>query len=94
MDTLKAMRSRNDAFGEGAFSRLHSDTMDGFYRYCEEHQRFRDDETNHRVHQRLRYVLLSCPDGAAPKGKTFRSLAEEAFRLIQPTSNDKRISAD
>lgn len=39
---------------------------------------------NHRVHQRLMYVLLSCQDGVPPKGKNFRALAEEAYRQIPP----------
>jgi hypothetical protein len=79
IDALQAM-----GFGENAFRRLHSDSMDGFYGYCTRVNRFVDDETNHRVHQRLTYVLLSCPDGAPPKGKSFLTLAEEAFKLIPP----------
>jgi len=67
-----------------AFMLLHSDSMDGFYHYSEGVHQFKDDETNHRVHQRLTYVLLSCPDGIPPKGKTFQTLAKEAFKLIPP----------
>jgi hypothetical protein len=81
--TIDILRAKG--FGEDAFRRLHSDTMHGFYRFSEGVHRFRDDETNHRVHQRLKYVLLSCPDGAPPKGKSFQTLAEEAYKQIPPT---------
>lgn len=30
------------------------------------------------------YVLLSCPNGAPSKGKSFQMLAEEAFKVIPP----------
>jgi hypothetical protein len=43
-----------------------------------------EDGNNHRVHQRLMYVLLSCPAGP-PQGKSFEVLADEAFRLIPPS---------
>lgn len=79
IDTLQRM-----GFDDEAFRRLHSDSMDGFYRYSKGVHRFRDDETNHRVHQRLTYVLSGCPAGTLPKGKNFQMLAEEAFRLIPP----------
>jgi hypothetical protein len=36
------------------------------------------------VHQRLAYVLLSCPDGTPPRGKSFEMLADEARHLIRP----------
>ena len=83
IDILRGM-----GFGEDAFRRLHHMTasVGNFYSYCEGHQRFRDDNNNHRVHQRLMYVLLSCENGAPPKGKSFRTLAEEAFKLIPPMS--------
>ena len=81
IDILRGMGFRDEAF-----RRLHSDSMDGFYHYSKGVHRFRDDETNHRVHQRLMYVLLSCENGAPPKGKSFRTLAEEAFKLIPPMS--------
>jgi hypothetical protein len=73
-------------FSEDAFRLLHHQHggMAEFYSYSESVQRFRDDKNNHRVHQRLMYLLLSCPDGALPKGKSFQALAEEAFRLIPP----------
>ena len=84
---MKHLRFRN-----AAFELLHRDralrpcgTMGEFISYCEGLKRlFHHDETNHRVHQRLKYVLLSCPDGAPPMGKSFQMLAEEAFRLIPP----------
>ena len=80
IDTLQRIGFDNDAF-----ELLHSDTMEGFYRYSKGVHGFRDDETNHRVHQRLMYVLLSCPDGVPPKGKSFQRLAEEAYNEIPPT---------
>lgn len=81
IDTLRAM-----GFGDEAFRRLHHQrgSIAEFYSFSEGVQRYRDDMNNHRVHQRLTYVLLSCPDGAPPKGKSFLTLAEEAFRLIPP----------
>jgi hypothetical protein len=81
MDTLRFM-----GFGEDVFRLLHHQhgSAARFYRYCESVQQFVEDGNNHRVHQRLTYVLLSCPAGALPKGKTFEALAEEAFRLISP----------
>jgi hypothetical protein len=57
-----------------------------FYRYCESVQQFVEEGSNHRVHQRLTYVLLSCPAGATPEGKSFQALAEEAFALIPPNA--------
>ena len=82
IETLKAM-----GFGEDAFVQLHHQrgSMARFFSYSEGVQRFEDDGNNHRVHQRLTYVLLSCPNGAPPKGKSFQALAEEAFMLIPPT---------
>jgi hypothetical protein len=53
---------------------------------CKSVQQFVEDGSNHRVHQRLKFVLLSCPDGAPPKGKSFQALAEEAFKLIPPVT--------
>ena len=81
IDTLRGM-----GFSQDAFRRLHHQqgSMAEFYSYSENIQRFRNDENNHRVHQRLMYVLLSCPAGALPKGKSFQTLAEEAVRLIRP----------
>ena len=43
IDTLQRM-----GFDDEEFRRLHSDSMDGFYRYSKGVHRFRDDETNHR----------------------------------------------
>ena len=82
IDTLRGME-----FSEDAFRLLHHQhgSMAEFYSYSESVQRFRDDKNNHRVHQRLMYLLLSCPDGVPPKGKSFQALAEEAFRLIPPS---------
>jgi hypothetical protein len=79
IDALEAM-----GFGEDAFRNLHhmSEKTARFYRYSERIQRFEEDGNNHRVHQRLMYVLLSCPDGAPPSGKSFQRLAEEAYRQI------------
>jgi hypothetical protein len=73
-------------FDRNAFPKLHhlADSMDGFYRYCGTIKEFRRDDNNHRVHQRLRYVLLSCRNRKPPDGKSFQSLALEAFRLIPP----------
>lgn len=73
-------------FGDDAFRKLHhlNDSVAGFYSYSKGRKRFEEDGNNHRVHQRLMYVLLSCPDGAPPKGKSFQGLAEEAFKEIPP----------
>src|ERR1017187_3338667 len=77
MDTLRGM-----GFGDEAFRRLHRQkrSMAEFYKFSECVQRYRDDKNNHRVHQRLMCVLLSCPDGTPPQGESFQMLAEEAFR--------------
>ena len=83
IDTLQNM-----GFSEDAFRRLHhqSGSVVRFYSYSKGRTRFQDDGNNHRVHQRLMYVLLSCFDGAPPKGKNFQTLAEEAYRQIPPTT--------
>src|ERR1035438_7768235 len=75
IDTLQAM-----GFSEDAFRRLHHlhRSAAEFYRYSKSRQQFVEDGNNHRVHQRLTYIHLSCPGGAPPKGKSFESLAEEA----------------
>ena len=79
-------RLRAIGFSDDAFRLLHHQhgSLARFYSFSEGVQRYRDDQNNHRVHQRLLYVLLSCPDGAPPNGKSFQALAEEAFRLIPP----------
>lgn len=83
IDTLQAM-----GFGDEAFGQLHHqrDSIKGFCGYSEGKRQFREDGNNHRVHQRLMFVLLSCPGGVLPKGKSFQALAEEAVRLIPPLS--------
>ena len=85
LSTIASLRAIG--FGDAAFSMLHHQhgSRAVFYGYCENHQRFVEDGNNHRVHQRLKYVDSSCPGGAPPKGKSFESLAEEAFRLIPPS---------
>jgi hypothetical protein len=85
LDALQAL-----GFGDDAFRRLHhqKDRKSAtFRRFSEGVQRFEEDGNNHRVHQRLRYILLSCPDGTPPKGKSFQTLAEEAYQQIPPTEN-------
>src|SRR5271170_4856338 len=79
METLRFM-----GFGEDVFRLLHHQhgSAARFYHYCKSIQQFVQDGNNHRVHQRLTYVLLSCRAGAPPEGKSFPALAEEAFRLI------------
>ena len=81
IDTLRGM-----GFSEDAFRLLHHQrgSMAEFYRYSQSVQKFRDDKNNHRVHQRLLYVMLSCPNGAPPEGRSFQTLAEEAFCQIPP----------
>jgi hypothetical protein len=89
LDTIEALKSMK--FDNAAFELLHRnkklhvrDSMDGFTRYCKGRKGvFHNDATNHRVHQRLTYVLLSRQNDPS-KGKSFQSLAEEAFRLIPP----------
>lgn len=82
--TIDALRTMG--FPDDAFPALHHQhgSVTRFYSFSEGVQQYRDDENNHRVHQRLMYVLLSCPDGALPRGKSFQTLAEEAVRLIPP----------
>lgn len=84
MDALRAIGFFDD--GGDAFKQLHhqggSETR--FYSYCGGVGLFNDDDNNHRVHQRLKFIQLSCPGGAPPKGKSFHNLAEEAVRLIPP----------
>lgn len=89
-ETLDALR--RIGFGDDAFSALHHQYGSAavFYGYCEGVQRFREDDNNHRVHQRLKYVLLSCPDGASSNGKSFLSLATEAKHEIPPIVKRKR----
>lgn len=79
IDALQVM-----GFGEDAFRQLHHQHGGParFYRYSKSVQQFVEDGNNHRVHQRLLYVLLSCPDGAPPKGKSYQSLAMEAMNEI------------
>jgi hypothetical protein len=81
-NTIDALRDMG--FSDDSFPALHHQHGSSavFYSYCGGVQRFREDDNNHRVHQRLTYVLLSCPGGAPPKAKSFQTLAEEAFRLI------------
>jgi hypothetical protein len=81
INTLQAM-----GFSDDAFRRLHrqGSRMADFYGYSKTVQRFEDDKNNHRVHQRLRHVLLSCPNSTLPMGKSFLALAEDAFKLIPP----------
>lgn len=85
--TMEALR-KIGFFDDGgvAFSRLHHQHGSAmtFYKFSKGVQQYRDDRNNHRVHQRLMFVLLSCPGGALPKGESFQMLAEEAFRLIPP----------
>jgi len=54
IDTLQAM-----GFGEDAFKGLHhkNATDAQFDAYCDGVKQFVDDGNNHRVHQRLMYVL-------------------------------------
>jgi hypothetical protein len=86
-DCRRAIDSlRSIGFGEDAFRGLHHQrgSMAEFYSYTESIRQFVEDGNNHRVHQRLIFVLLSCLDGVPPKGKNFQALADEAYRLIPP----------
>jgi hypothetical protein len=71
-------------FGDTEFSLLHQwgskGSLTRFRNYCREKQWFRVDDSNHRLHQRLAFVLSRCEGGALHKGKTFASLATEAFQ--------------
>jgi len=86
MDALRVIGFFDD--GGRAFKQLHhqggSETR--FYSYCGGVGLFNDDDNNHRVHQRLKFVKLSCPDGVPPKGKSFQNLAKEAVGLIPPVA--------
>jgi hypothetical protein len=81
IDALQAM-----GFGEDAFRRLHhqSGSLARFCSYSKGVRQFERDGNNHRVHRRLMYVLLSCPDSTSPKGKNPQNLADEALRVIPP----------
>ncbi len=88
-DTIDRLRR----MGFGAeFKQLHhlSDTADGFYRYSKGISRFRGDGNNHRLHQRLMFVLLSCLDGATPTEARFHALVEEANRAFPPVPIARR----
>ena len=76
--TIIALRKLG--FCDDAFRVLHhlSDSMERFYSYSKGVTKFQNDGNNHRVHQRLMYVLLSCPGGGPPQGKSFQALAQEA----------------
>jgi hypothetical protein len=81
--TLRALK-----FGKDAFMLLHhqNGTDAQFDAYCEGVKQFVDGGNNHRVHQRLRYVLLSRLNDARSEGKDFLILAKEAFQEIPPIS--------
>jgi hypothetical protein len=81
IDALRDIGFRDDAFR--ALHHQHGSAA-RFYSYCGGVRLFEEDRNNHRVHQRLVYVLLACPGAALPKGTSFLTLAEEAFRLIPP----------
>jgi hypothetical protein len=57
-----------------------------FVNYCNEDQerRFQLDGNNHRLHQRLKYVLESCQNGKLNRSKSFAHLAEEACKEFPP----------
>ncbi len=78
--TIEKLRSMG--FSDAAFRLLHPDSMNGFYSYSTGVKRFRKDETNRRVHQRLMYVLLSYRDDALSRGRSFEALAKDARSLI------------
>jgi uncharacterized protein (TIGR02452 family) len=73
-------------FPYDAFELLHHlrDNIDSFCKYSSNIRRFEEDGNNHRVHQRLKYVLLSCPAGTRPSPERFVALAQEAWQKIPP----------
>lgn len=81
IDALRAM-----GFPDDTFPALHHQhgSVARFYSFSRGVQQYRDDQNNHRVHQRLMYVLLSCSDATPPNQRNFQTLAEEAFKLIPP----------
>src|SRR5271165_1908125 len=87
IDALRAIGFFDD--GGNAFKQLHHQggSATRFSTYSKSVEQFEEDGNNHRVHQRLMYVLLSCPGGAPPKGKSFQTLAGEAYQQIPPTVN-------
>lgn len=80
--TIDALRSLG--FDDAAFRRLHHQRggMQRFCAYAKGIRFFEEDGNNHRVHQT--YVLLACPDGAPPRGRSLWGLAEEAYCQIPP----------
>ena len=86
IDALRAIGFFDD--GGDVFKLLHHQGggMTRFSTYSKGVGQYVDDGNNHRVHQRLMYVLLSCPDGVLSEGKSFQSLADEVVRLIPPVA--------
>lgn len=88
VDCLRTIKNLQAiGFTDDAFRRLHHQCvrMGDFCRHSD-NKNFKYEGNNHRVHQRLMYVLLSCPDGAPPKGKSFQTLADEAYKLLPPSA--------
>jgi hypothetical protein len=76
---------------EDAFWRLHHwrlkarrARLEAFRGYIGEFSSYQLDGDNHRVHQRLSYVLDECHGGSYPPQRTFADLADEAFHKIPP----------
>jgi hypothetical protein len=73
---------------DDAFARLHHsrDTIRPFRQYCLKTGRFRANENNARIHERLRYVRHAYHAHGLPAGG-FYELAERAFAQIPPISS-------
>jgi hypothetical protein len=84
IDALRAIGFFDD--GGDAFKRLHHQggSVTRFSSYSRGVGQYEDDDNNHRVHQRLTYVLLSCTNGPPPKEERFLTLTKEAMKLIPP----------
>jgi hypothetical protein len=83
-DTLRIIKKlKSFGFEDEEFWLVHQwgrrGRLSAFRKHCNETQRFREDENNHRLHERLAFVLALCEAGALNRGKTFEMLAVEAF---------------
>jgi hypothetical protein len=81
IEHLKAL-----GFDDEAFRLLHhfQGSMNSFERHARIVTSFHEDGNNHRVRNRLEFVLGSCTNGLPPKGEIFASLARESKRRIPP----------
>jgi hypothetical protein len=83
-DTLEIIRKLGPfGFGDPEFRLVHHwgrrGRLSAFRKHCNKTQWFRGDDNNHRLHERLVFILSCCEAGARNRGKTFETLAVNAF---------------